>query len=49
MASYSEAQLTALRSSLAFLALFALLSLAWVRRLPDSSAAVEAVDAAAGV
>ena len=45
VASYSEAQLTALRSSLAFLALFALLSLAWVRRLPDSSAAVEAVDA----
>ena len=45
VAVYSEAQLTALRAGLAFLALFALLSLAWVRRLPDSSAAVEAVDA----
>ena len=34
VATYSEAQLTALRAALAFLALFALLSLAWVRRLP---------------
>ena len=36
VATYSEAQLTALRAALAFLALFALLSLAWVRRLPAS-------------
>ena len=36
VATYSDAQLTALRAALAFLALFALLSLAWVRRLPAS-------------
>ncbi len=36
VASYSDAQLTALRAALAFLALFALLSLAWVRRLPGA-------------
>jgi MFS family permease len=36
VATYSESQLTALRAALAFLALFALLSLAWVRRLPTS-------------
>jgi hypothetical protein len=34
---YSAAQLEALRAGLAFLALFALLALAWVRRLPDRS------------
>ena len=34
VATYSDAQLTALGAALAFLALFALLSLAWVRRLP---------------
>jgi EmrB/QacA subfamily drug resistance transporter len=33
--SYSEAQLNSLRFSLAFLALFALLALAFTRRLPD--------------
>ena len=32
---YSTAQLAALRAGLAFLALFALLALAWVRRLPE--------------
>ena len=32
---YSDAQLAALRGDLAFLSLFALLALAWVRRLPD--------------
>ncbi len=32
---YTDAQLAALRAGLAFLALFALLALAWVRRLPD--------------
>jgi MFS family permease len=32
---YSDAQLAALRAGLAFLALFALLALAWVRRLPE--------------
>ena len=36
VATYSDAQLTALRAALAFLALFALLALAWVRRLPTS-------------
>ncbi len=36
VATYSDAQLRALRAALAFLALFALLSLAWVRRLPRS-------------
>jgi len=36
VATYSEAQLGALRAALAFLALFALLALAWVRRLPKS-------------
>jgi hypothetical protein len=35
VAVYSESQLTALRASLAFLAVFALLALAWVRRLPE--------------
>ena len=35
VADYSDAQLDALRAGLAFLALFALLALAWVRRLPD--------------
>jgi MFS family permease len=35
VANYSDAQLAALRAGLAFLALFALLALAWVRRLPD--------------
>jgi hypothetical protein len=34
--TYSNAQLSALRAALAFLALFALLALAWVRRLPRS-------------
>jgi MFS family permease len=33
--NYSAAQLAALRAGLAFLALFALLALAWVRRLPE--------------
>jgi Na+/melibiose symporter-like transporter len=33
--NYSDAQLAALRAGLAFLALFALLALAWVRRLPE--------------
>ncbi len=36
VATYSDAQLSALRAALAFLALFALLALAWVRRLPTS-------------
>jgi MFS family permease len=36
IATYADAQLTALRAALAFLALFALLALAWVRRLPTS-------------
>ncbi len=36
VATYADAQLTALRAALAFLALFALLALAWVRRLPTS-------------
>ena len=35
VAVYSDAQLEALRAGLAFLALFALLALAWVRRLPE--------------
>jgi Na+/melibiose symporter-like transporter len=35
--NYSDAQLAALRAGLAFLALFALLALAWVRRLPERS------------
>ena len=34
---YSTAQLNALRAGLAFLALFALLALAWVRRLPEKA------------
>ncbi len=38
VATYSNAQLGALRAGLAFLALFALLALAWVRRLPTSAA-----------
>ena len=42
VADYSEAQLAALRAGLAFLALFALLALAWVRRLPDRRQAEEA-------
>ena len=33
--AYSEAQLDALRAGFAFLALFALIALAWVRRLPE--------------
>ena len=37
---YSDAQLAALRAGLAFLALFALLALAWVRRLPEKAQAV---------
>ena len=41
VAVYSEAQLEALRAGLAFLALFALLALAWVRRLPEERAVVE--------
>lgn len=32
---YSQSQLSALRASLAFLVLFSLLALAWVRRLPE--------------
>ena len=35
VAVYADAQLNALRAALAFLALFALLALAWVRRMPD--------------
>ena len=35
VAVYSESQLKALRAALGFLALFALLALAWVRRLPE--------------
>ncbi|MDR3685537.1 MAG: MFS transporter [Coriobacteriia bacterium] len=38
--NYSDAQLAALRAGLAFLALFALLALAWVRRLPDQAVQV---------
>jgi len=34
VADYADAQLAALRAGLAFLALFAILALAWVRRLP---------------
>lgn len=51
---YSDAQLAALRSGLAFLALFALLALAWVRRLPersgtgDEESAAQPVQLAAG-
>ena len=37
VAVYSEAQLEALRAGFAFLALFALLALAWVRRLPEKA------------
>ena len=37
VADYSNAQLNALRAGLAFLALFALLALAWVRRLPQKA------------
>jgi hypothetical protein len=33
--NYSDAQLAALRAGLAFLALFAVFALAWVRRLPE--------------
>jgi hypothetical protein len=33
--NYSDAQLAALRAGLAFLALFALLALAWVRKLSE--------------
>jgi hypothetical protein len=40
--NYSDAQLAALRAGLAFLALFALLALAWVRRLPDRKQVVAA-------
>lgn len=46
VAVYSQAQLSALRSGLAFLALFALLALAWVRRLPDRAASGLAVGVA---
>jgi MFS family permease len=35
VANYADAQLAALRAGLGFLALFALLALAWVRRLPE--------------
>jgi len=35
--TYSEAQIDALRAGFAFLGLFALLALAWVRRLPDQA------------
>ena len=42
VATYSDAQLGALRAGLAFLAIFALLALAWVRRLPTSAAPTEA-------
>ena len=42
VAAYSDAQLTALQAALGFLALFALLSLAWVHHLPNSAATVEA-------
>ena len=45
VATYSDAQLTALRASLAFLALFALLALAWVRRLPKSPSSDDPVPA----
>ena len=47
VATYSDAQLTALRSALGFLALFALFALAWVRRLPTSLAADDPVPAPA--
>jgi hypothetical protein len=40
--NYSDAQLAALRAGLAFLALFALLALAGVRRLPDRKQAMAA-------
>jgi hypothetical protein len=40
--NYSDAQLSALRAGLAFLALFALLALAWVRRLPEHTQATPA-------
>ena len=35
VAVYSDSQLNALRAALGFLALFALLTLAWVRHLPN--------------
>ena len=35
--NYSDAQLSALRAGLAFLALFAVLALTWVRRLPEAA------------
>ena len=38
--TYSEAQIDALRAGFAFLGLFALLALAWVRRLPDRAQSV---------
>jgi MFS family permease len=37
VAVYADSQLKALRAALAFLALFALVALAWVRRLPDQA------------
>jgi MFS family permease len=40
VSTYSEAQLQALRAGFAFLALFALLALAWVRRLPQAPSEV---------
>jgi predicted MFS family arabinose efflux permease len=38
VSDYSAAQLAALRAGLAFLALFSLVALAWVRRLPEHAA-----------
>lgn len=40
VAAYSDAQLDALRAGFAFLALFALVALAWVRRIPEKAADV---------
>ncbi len=41
VAVYSDSQLKALRAALGFLALFALLALAWVRRLPEHAEPTE--------
>lgn len=41
--NYSDAQLAALRAGLAFLALFALFALVWVRRLPERAQPATAV------
>lgn len=48
VATYSASQLAALRAGFAFLALFALIALAWVRRLPDRAGAGDELPASTG-